>query len=167
MENQNKILDIEGIEKSLTGVDSNALFSMYRDVRRMTIEICETLEIEDFVVQTEAFMSPPRWHIGHVTWFYDQLLKKFFPGYKPYEEDYSHYLNSYYQAFGKPFNKSRRGTVSRPTVSDTMYYFKHVNKMAKEFMLSHQMNYNIMRHFLLAFNHEWQHQELLVYDIQH
>jgi len=167
MENQNKILDIEGIEKSLTGVDSNALWALYRDVRRMTIEICETLEIEDFVVQTEAFMSPPRWHIGHVTWFYEQLLKKFYNKYKPYEEDYSYYLNSYYQAFGKPFTKSKRGTVSRPTVSDTMYYFKHINKQVKDFMLNEKMNYNIMRHFLLAFNHEWQHQELLVYDIQH
>ncbi len=167
MENQNSVLNIGDIENSLSGVASDKLFSMYRKVRRMTIELCEPLEIEDFVVQTESFMSPPRWHLGHVTWFYEQLLKKYYRNFEPYKDDFSFYLNSYYQAFGKPFNKSRRGTISRPTVRETIAYWNHINRQVSSFLNSAEIKLNILKDFMLAFNHEWQHQELMVYDIQH
>ncbi|MBZ0202839.1 MAG: ergothioneine biosynthesis protein EgtB [Ignavibacteria bacterium] len=140
---------------------------MFRKVRRMTIELCEPLEIEDFVVQSESFMSPPRWHLGHVTWFYDQLLKKYFKDYKPYKVDYSFYLNSYYQAFGTPFNKSKRGTISRPTVKETIEYWNYINRETAKFFNITGIKLNILKDFMLAFNHEWQHQELMVYDLQH
>ncbi len=167
MENQNSVLNINDIENSLSGVDSGNLFSLFKKVRRMTIELCEPLEIEDYVVQTESYMSPPRWHLGHVTWFYDQLLKKYYKDYKPYKQDYSYYLNSYYQAFGKPFNKSRRGTISRPTVKETIEYWNYINRQTSQFFETAEIKLNILKDFMLAFNHEWQHQELLVYDIQH
>jgi len=167
MENQNSVLNINDIENSLSGVTNDKIFSMFRTVRRMTIELCEPLEIEDYVVQTESFMSPPRWHLGHVTWFYDQLLKKYFKDYKPYQQDFSFYLNSYYQAFGKPFNKSRRGTISRPTVKETIAYWNYINRETARFFESAEMKLNVLKDFMLAFNHEWQHQELLVYDLQH
>jgi ergothioneine biosynthesis protein EgtB len=167
MENQNSVLDINDINSSLAGADNNGIFDRFKKVRRMTIELCEPLEIEDFVVQTESYMSPPRWHLGHVTWFYDQLLKKYFKDYKPYKEDYSYYLNSYYQAFGKPFNKSRRGTLSRPTVKETIDYWNHINRQAAAFFGTTKLTVSMLKDFVLAFNHEWQHQELLVYDLQH
>lgn len=167
MENQNSVLNINDIENSLSGVDTDKIFSQFRKVRRMTIELCEPLEIEDYVVQTESFMSPPRWHLGHVSWFYDQLLKKYFRDYKPYKKDFSFYLNSYYQAFGKPFNKSRRGTISRPTVKETIEYWNYINREVSRYFESAEMRLNVLKDFMLAFNHEWQHQELLVYDLQH
>jgi ergothioneine biosynthesis protein EgtB len=143
------------------------LFKLFKGVRRQTIEIVEPLEIEDYVVQTEEFMSPPRWHLGHVTWFYEQLLRKFYKGFKSFRDDYSFYLNSYYQQFGKPFTKSRRGTISRPTVRETMDYWTWINKQVSDFFKDSKLSDEVVRHFHLAFNHEWQHQELLVYDIQH
>ncbi len=167
MENQNSVLNINDIENSLSGVGNDKIFSQFRKVRRMTIELCEPLEIEDYVVQTESFMSPPRWHLGHVTWFYDQLLKKYFKDYKAYKQDFSYYLNSYYQAFGKPFNKSRRGTISRPTVKDTIAYWNYINRETARFFEKAEMKLNVLKDFMLAFNHEWQHQELMVYDLQH
>ncbi|MEO8665884.1 MAG: hypothetical protein ABI462_10330, partial [Ignavibacteria bacterium] len=78
----------------------NPLYDEFMKVRGQTIEIVEPLEIEDYVVQTEAFMSPPRWHIGHLSWFYDQLLRKFYSKYKPHKENYDFYFNSYYLSFG-------------------------------------------------------------------
>jgi len=79
------IKDIKTIEQTGT------LFDEFIKVRNQTIEIVSPLEIEDYVVQTEAFMSPPRWHIGHLTWFYDQLLRKFFDGYKPLRQNFDFY----------------------------------------------------------------------------
>ncbi len=173
MENQNniltpgKILNLNDIENSLSSASPHEIFDNFKKVRRMTIELCEPLEIEDYVVQTESFMSPPRWHLGHVTWFYDQLLKKYFRDYKPYKDDFSFYLNSYYQAFGKPFTKSKRGTISRPTVKETIGYWNYINRETARFFDTADIKLNVLKDFLLAFNHEWQHQELLVYDLQH
>jgi ergothioneine biosynthesis protein EgtB len=164
---KSSVLNLTDIDNSLSGVDSDDMFTRFKKVRRMTIEICEPLEIEDYVIQTDSFMSPPRWHLGHVTWFYEQLLKKYYRDYKPYKEDYSYYLNSYYQAFGQPFNKSKRGTVSRPTVKETVDYWNYINREAGKFFASTEIKLNTLKDFILAFNHEWQHQELMVYDIQH
>lgn len=148
---------------------SNNLFEEFRKVRNQTLEIVEPLEIEDYVVQTEAFMSPPRWHLGHLSWFYDQLLKKYYPDYKPYKENYDFYFNSYYLSFGELFNKSKRGTISRPTVKDTLSYWNWVNEQVHAYlqMSNGSLNKEVVQLFNLGFHHEYQHQELMVYDLQH
>ena len=102
-----------------------------------------------------------------MSWFFEQLLKKNYKNFKPYKEDFSFYLNSYYQAFGEPFNKAKRGTISRPTVSETIDYWKWINEQTSEYFKETILPDEVYRLFLLAFNHEWQHQELMVYDIQH
>jgi len=147
----------------------NSLFDNFINVRNQTIEIVTPLEIEDYVVQTEAFMSPPRWHLGHLSWFYDQLLRKYYTDYKPYEENYDFYFNSYYLSFGELFNKSRRGTISRPTVKETLNYWNWVNGEVHKFLKSANgvLNNELVQLFHLGFHHEYQHQELMVYDLQH
>jgi len=157
------IKDIKIFEKTGT------LFDEFIRVRNQTIEIVTPLETEDYVVQTEAFMSPPRWHIGHLTWFYDQLLRKFYDGYKPFRENYDFYFNSYYLTFGELFNKSRRGTLSRPTVQETIEYWNYVNEQVFNFLntVNGSLDENVRQLFILGFHHEYQHQELMVYDLQH
>ena len=146
------------------------LYNQFLDVRYQTFDILEPLEIEDYVVQTEVFMSPPRWHIGHTTWFYEQLLRAYYKDkFKPYKTDYAFYFNSYYLTFGKLFNKGKRGTLSRPTVKETLEYINWINKQVLEFFLddSVEITEDIKRKFVLGYNHEFQHQELIVYDMQH
>jgi ergothioneine biosynthesis protein EgtB len=167
MENMENKLNLDAIDSSLAGKDINDFFSLFKKVRRQTIELVETLELEDFVVQTDVFMSPPRWHIGHVSWFYEQLLRKNYKNFKPHKEDYSFYLNSYYQQFGKPFTKAKRGTISRPTVQETIDYWRWINIQVSKFFEETELTDELKRLFLLAYNHEWQHQELMVYDLQH
>ncbi len=147
----------------------NNLFDTFLKVRNQTMEIVEPLEIEDYVVQTDAFMSPPRWHIGHLSWFYDQLLRKYYKDYKPHRENYDFYFNSYYLSFGELFNKSKRGTISRPTVRETLDYWNGVNNEVYNFLKLSNGNLKdeIVQLFILGFNHEYQHQELMIYDLQH
>ena len=147
----------------------NYLNNTFIDVRKQTFDILAPLEIEDYVVQTDAFMSPPRWHIGHTTWFYEQLLKLYYKKFEPYKEDFSFYFNSYYLTYGKLFNKSKRGTISRPTVNETLEYCKWINNQVLNFFKdeSSDINEDVYRNFDLGYNHEWQHQELIIYDLQH
>ena len=53
-----------GGNNSLISGKKKDLLDSFLNVRKMTFEILEPLEIEDFVVQTDAFMSPPRWHVS-------------------------------------------------------------------------------------------------------
>src|SRR5437762_10947586 len=107
---------------------TSSVMKLYQSVRARTLAIVAPLEIEDYVIQTAEFMSPPRWHIGHTSWFFETLLQAHQPGYEIYSKDYLFYFNSYYEGFGERIARPRRGTRSRPTVKDTVAYRNHVDE---------------------------------------
>jgi ergothioneine biosynthesis protein EgtB len=147
-----------------------SLIELYQQVRARTMQIVAPLEIEDYVIQTAEFMSPPRWHIGHTSWFFETLLQKYQPGYRIYSEDFLFYFNSYYEGFGARIERPKRGTKSRPTVRQTVAYRNHVDEEMLRFLDrldDHQQVETILSLVRLGLEHEMQHQELLVYDIKH
>lgn len=139
---------------------------LYKRVRARTMEIVAPLEIEDYVIQTAEFMSPPRWHIGHTSWFFETVLQANKPGYKVYSEDFLFYFNSYYEGFGPRIERPKRGTKSRPTVRETVAYRNHIDEQMLDFLRSDQSE-SVLSVVRLGLEHEMQHQELLVYDIKH
>src|SRR4051812_35841250 len=90
--------------------NTRALIELYKSVRARTMEIVAPLEIEDYVIQTAEFMSPPRWHIGHTSWFFETVLQAHKAGYRVYSEDFLFYFNSYYEGFGARIERPKRGT---------------------------------------------------------
>jgi ergothioneine biosynthesis protein EgtB len=149
---------------------SFAIADFYQSVRARTMQIVAPLEIEDYVIQTAEFMSPPRWHIGHTSWFFETLLQAYQPNYKVYSEEYLFYFNSYYEGFGARIERPKRGTRSRPTVKDTVRYRNHVDEQMLPFLESIANKpdaENILSLVRLGLEHEMQHQELLVYDLKH
>ncbi|HKR61167.1 MAG TPA: ergothioneine biosynthesis protein EgtB [Pyrinomonadaceae bacterium] len=157
------------ISKSLTP-DTFSLVQLYRDVRARTMQIVAPLELEDYVIQTAEFMSPPRWHIGHTSWFFETLLQQYKPGYEVYSPQFLFYFNSYYEGFGARIERPKRGTKSRPTVAETVAYRKHIDELMLEFLAGLEMHAEaatIRSLIRLGLEHEMQHQELLVYDIKH
>ena len=146
------------------------LASSFRTVRSRTLEIVAPLEIEDYVVQTAPFMSPPRWHLGHTTWFFEMVLKDNLPGYKLFCEPYLYFFNSYYERFGSRIRKEHRGTKSRPTVEQTLEYRRYVDEAMLRLLgtlSGHRDPQRVETLTVLGLEHEMQHQELLVYDIKH
>src|SRR6266567_4309230 len=115
---------------------NQATTELYQNVRTQTMRIVAPLEIEDYVIQTADFMSPPRWHIGHTSWFFETLLQAHQPGYKVYSKDYLFYFNSYYEGFGARIERPKRGTKSRPTVRATVAYRNHVDEQMLLFLES-------------------------------
>jgi ergothioneine biosynthesis protein EgtB len=149
---------------------TRSIIDLYQSVRARTMQIVEPLEIEDYVIQTADFMSPPRWHIGHTSWFFETLLFAHQPGYKIYSDEYLFYFNSYYEGFGERIARPKRGTRSRPTVKDTVAYRKHVDEQMLAFLESLDQQSpaeSVLPLVRLGLEHEMQHQELLVYDIKH
>jgi ergothioneine biosynthesis protein EgtB len=150
--------------------EDRSIRDLYQQVRARTLEIVAPLEIEDYVVQTAEFMSPPRWHIGHTTWFFETVLQKYQPGYQTYSEHFLFFFNSYYEGFGQRIERPKRGTRSRPTVAETIAYRSHIDEQMARFIeevSNHDEAENILAILRLGLEHEMQHQELLVYDIKH
>src|SRR6266446_9833192 len=114
--------------------DTLSIVDLYKRVRLRTMQIVAPLEIEDYVIQTADFMSPPRWHIGHTSWFFETVLQKYQPGYKIYSEEFLFYFNSYYEGFGQRIERPKRGTRSRPTVAETKSYRAHIDEQMARFI---------------------------------
>jgi len=149
---------------------TRAIIELFEQVRAYTMQIVAPLEIEDYVIQTAEFMSPPRWHIGHTSWFFETLLQTYQPEYRVYSEDFLFYFNSYYEGFGKRIERAKRGTRSRPTVKETIHYRRHIDESMREFLERLESRGDaaaLLALVRLGLEHEIQHQELLVYDIKH
>jgi ergothioneine biosynthesis protein EgtB len=147
-----------------------ATIKLFNRVRAQTMRIVAPLEVEDYVVQTAEFMSPPRWHLGHTSWFFETLLKTYSPEYSVYDKEYLYYFNSYYEGFGGRIEKALRGTRSRPTVKETVRYRNHIDQAMVGFLENVERQSgaeNILALTRMGLEHEMQHQELLVYDIKH
>ena len=157
-------------QDAIARVDASPITALYQHVRARTLEIVAPLEIEDYVVQTAEFMSPPRWHIGHTSWFFETVLQKYLPGYQIWSEEFLFYFNSYYEGFGSRIERPKRGTRSRPTVRQTLSYRAHVDEQMARFIdqvAERDDAEEILGIVRLGLEHEMQHQELLVYDIKH
>jgi len=144
----------------------NTLLKQFEETRSRTLELVKTLEKDDFGVQTAYFTSPPKWHLGHVSWLNEIVLSKTQKNYEFYSEEFSKYLNSYYNQFGKPHDKAKRGLMSRPTVDQILEYYDVITKKVTE-VLQNSLTPEASYLFTMSIHHECQHQELLVYDLQH
>src|SRR5688572_29352097 len=97
------------------------LITRFKKVRETTEKICENLELEDYVIQPVDFVSPPKWHLAHTTWFFEVIiLQKFSTKYKVFHPSYNYIFNSYYESLGERVGREYRGTLSRPTVKDIL-----------------------------------------------
>ena len=143
------------------------IIDCYKNVRQRTEMICAPLQTEDYVVQPTVDVSPPKWHLGHTTWFFETfILIPYAADYQAYNSEYNYVFNSYYEAVGNRVIRTDRGNLSRPTVHDIYLYRAHVDKAMIKF-LSNEFKKETKELVLLGFHHEEQHQELLYTDIKY
>ena len=143
------------------------LLRRYTNVRNYTRSLCEPLEIEDYIPQPVADVSPPKWNIAHTTWFFEEMiLKKYVRGYKVFDEKFGFLFNSYYNSVGERTSRDHRGDLSRPTVAHVFAYRKHVDD-AMASVLSGRVSDEIKELVILGLNHEEQHQELFLTDLKY
>jgi len=98
--------------------EKEVLNARYLTVRGYSEEICQPLEIEDYVVQPMVDVSPPKWHLGHTTWFFETfILIPHLPNYQVFDKEYNFVFNSYYETIGSRVIRTDRGNLSRPSVA--------------------------------------------------
>lgn len=139
----------------------------YTEIRQETIKRCEKLSPEDMVPQPDIFVSPPKWHLGHTTWFFETfILKQFDKNYTVFNDDYNFIFNSYYESIGKRVNRNQRGMLFRPPIADIFAYRKHVDA-AIIYLLENNSNEELRQLLELGLQHEQQHQELIITDTKY
>lgn len=101
----------------------------FRTVRQDSEQLCQPLQIEDYVIQTTPEASPAKWHLAHVTWFYETfILTVFSPSYREFHPRFRYLFNSYYEQVGEFWPRPQRGLLSRPTVEEVYRYRAYVDE---------------------------------------
>ena len=146
---------------------TDSLLDFFLETRKQTEDICTPLEIEDYVVQPVVDVSPPKWHLGHTTWFFEEfILKPYAEDYQIFDEDFSFVFNSYYETVGKRVVRSDRGNLSRPSVQK-VYDYRYYVTSAMKILFSENQNQELLDLLEIGIHHEKQHQELLLTDIKY
>ncbi|NJN88253.1 MAG: ergothioneine biosynthesis protein EgtB [Leptolyngbyaceae cyanobacterium SL_7_1] len=140
----------------------------YEQVRQLSESLCQPLAIEDYGIQSMPDVSPPKWHLAHVTWFFETfLLVPYVADYEPFHPQFGYLFNSYYEAIGDRHPRPQRGLLSRPPVEEVYRYRAYVDEAMRSLLAEEGDRPEIAAFTQLGLHHEQQHQELLVMDIKH
>lgn len=89
-------------ERQTAAVSAGELAERYARVRATSLALAAPLSAEDCQVQSMPDASPVKWHLAHVTWFFETfVLERFEHGFAPFDPAFRVLFNSYYQAVGE------------------------------------------------------------------
>ena len=156
--------------RDLFPLDAPTLANRFAAIRERFVALAAPFSAEDLCVQTMADVSPGKWHLAHVTWFWETfLLKPAVSGYAEFDTRFSFLFNSYYETVGARHARPERGFLTRPSLDAVMAYRRHVDAAVAEWLAGASPE-QIGAHLdviLTGFAHEEQHQELFLTDIKH
>ena len=140
----------------------------YRRVRDASLALAAPLTDEDCQVQSMPDASPTKWHLAHVTWFFETfVLERWETGFRPFDASFRVLFNSYYQTVGDRHPRPQRGLITRPTLSEVKRYRAQVDERMAAVLRAHADDAGLVELVTLGLHHEQQHQELLLTDIKH
>lgn len=150
--------------------NSEGITAAYSAVRAATESLCQPLSAEDCQIQTMPDVSPTKWHLAHVSWFFETfILQPYLTDYRPFHPQFAHLFNSYYETVGSFHPRPQRGLLSRPGLTDVYDYRAYVDEHMQH-LLHNQAHPDwdaISFRTRVGMNHEQQHQELILTDIKH
>lgn len=148
--------------------DAESLLGYYRRVRQQSLKLCNNLEVEDFELQADAFVSPTKWHLAHTSWFFETFILKATSEYQVFHPQFEYLFNSYYNAVGEQYPRDKRGLMSRPTVQEVKAYRQYIDQKLSLLLADEKsLNKEQKDLIILGLNHEQQHQELMLTDLKY
>ncbi len=147
---------------------ANALADAYAKIRQTTLDLAAPLTAEDCQVQSMPDASPVKWHLAHLTWFFETfILEPYEPNFKPFDASFRVLFNSYYQGVGEMHPRAQRGLITRPTLAEVKLYRATVDERMQRLLAARHDDPALADLITLGLHHEQQHQELLLTDIKH
>jgi ergothioneine biosynthesis protein EgtB len=145
---------------------ADLLHDRFRTVRAQTLALAADLSDADATAQSMPDASPAKWHLAHVTWFFETfVLRDHVTGYQPFDARWPFLFNSYYEAEGARIARNARGLLTRPSLDEVRAYRAHVD--AAICAAWDDLPEAVLELIALGCHHEEQHQELLVTDTLH
>lgn len=138
----------------------------FAEVRSSSVNLVKDLSDGDATAQSMPDASPSKWHLAHVTWFFESfVLSEFVPRYRPFNARFPMLFNSYYEAKGARIARGARGTLTRPSLQEILDYRLYVD--AAVLRALDDLTPAAQHLVELGCHHEEQHQELLLTDLLH
>ncbi|MFM1798181.1 MAG: hypothetical protein RLZZ117_459 [Cyanobacteriota bacterium] len=153
------------------GGEVSCLLERLRAVRRHSEALIAPLEPEDLCLQGMADASPPKWHLGHTTWFFDTFpLSLHLKDWPPLDPVWGYLFNSYYEAMGARHPRPERGLLTRPPMAAVLRWRHRVDEGLERLLarlegLPPERSARPLALVELGLQHEQQHQELLLMDV--
>jgi len=147
------------------------LEARFTQVRQRSLALVAPLQPEDLCLQGMAEASPPKWHLGHTTWFFEQFVLRpqleagLRGAYQPAPEAWSFLFNSYYDAVGARHPRPQRGLLSRPPLAEVLTWRVAVDEAVLRLLAQLDQGAPQLEVLELGLQHEQQHQELLLMDL--
>ncbi|MBT9513737.1 MAG: ergothioneine biosynthesis protein EgtB [Acidovorax sp.] len=147
---------------------SIALLSRYTAVRNRSVALAAPLSAEDCGAQSMPDASPTKWHLAHTTWFFETfVLEAHEPGFAPFAPAFRVLFNSYYNGVGAKHPRPQRGLLTRPSLAEVLAYRADVDARMARLLPTVGLDAALCALVELGLQHEQQHQELMLTDIQH
>jgi ergothioneine biosynthesis protein EgtB len=146
----------------------DALSTAYAAIRQRSLELAAPLSAEDCQVQSMPDASPTKWHLAHITWFFETfVLERYEPAFKPFDAEFRVLFNSYYQGVGEMHPRAQRGLITQPTLEAVKRYRAAIDERMQCVLAARAGDEALRELVTLGLHHEQQHQELLLTDIKH
>jgi ergothioneine biosynthesis protein EgtB len=146
------------------------LLAQYQAVRRRTAALSQPLSDEDCCAQSMPDASPVKWHLAHTTWFFETfILERFETAFQPFHPAFRVLFNSYYNGVGDKHPRPQRGLLTRPSLAEVRAYRHDVDTRMARLLggADAELATSVAALVTLGLQHEQQHQELIVTDVQH
>lgn len=157
-----------GLEHGRPDGSVSGMQRRFQNIRAVTEGLAAPLHPEDQVVQSMPDCSPTKWHLAHVSWFFETfLLVPHLRGYEVAHPQFAFLFNSYYEAAGARHSRFERGLITRPTVDEVAAYRAHVTEAMNSLIdgADEALWAEIEPLVEIGIHHEQQHQELILMDV--
>jgi ergothioneine biosynthesis protein EgtB len=152
----------------MTARDDLSCRQRFASVRQRSLALAAPLSDEDCGAQSMADASPVKWHLAHTTWFLETfILEAREPGFKPYHPAFRFLFNSYYNGIGARHPRAQRGLLTRPSMAEVRAWRADVDRRIGALLERDGDCAQLAALIELGLQHEQQHQELLLTDVQH
>src|SRR6476661_7607936 len=102
-----------GVAESALDSARTESLARFTRVRAASEQLAARLTPEDQTIQSMPDVSPTKWHLAHVSWFFETfLLQPFLVENRVFNPAYAYLFNSYYEAAGPRHPRPLRGLLS-------------------------------------------------------
>lgn len=143
------------------------LLNEYQAARQHTAALINPLLDEDCSVQTLPESSPIKWHLGHMTWFFEMFVLQYHEKpFKPFQAEFLSMFSSY-NASNVPHPDPKRGLYTRPSLKVTREYCRNIDERMAQLLNNWNEDNELLQMVILGIQHELQHQELMLADLKY